>query len=108
VVLALSFSAAASPADHPGKAVYEATCKSCHGAEGQGSPSADKFYQLRIPRLNSYYVQKKPDAELKEIITKGRRKMEPVRQGQPVAQHRLEESSVDDVIAYVRTLKKRK
>jgi mono/diheme cytochrome c family protein len=97
----------AQSADLPGKAVYDQTCQKCHGQEGKGDPIADKFFQVRIPRLNSEYVQEKSDAELKEIITQGRRKMEPVRIGQPVAKHNLKLEQVDDVIAYVRTFKKK-
>lgn len=33
--------------------------------------------------------------------------MQPVRMGQPVAEHKLDPAEVDDVIAYVRTLKKK-
>jgi mono/diheme cytochrome c family protein len=96
----------ASPAGNSGKAIFEKTCAQCHGPEGKGKPSADKFYQIAIPRLYSAYVQRKSDDELREVITKGRRKMEPVRMGRPVAQHKinLEAADVTAVIGYVRTL----
>lgn len=94
--------------DNPGKAIFDRTCKQCHGPEGKGDTAADKFYQVRIPRLNSAYVQQKSDEELKEIITKGRRKMKPVQPGQPLAEHRLKADWTDSVIAYVRTLKQNK
>jgi len=96
-----------SGADHPGKAIYDQTCKQCHGSEGKGDRTADKFFQVKIPRLNSTYVQSKSDEELKEIITQGRRKMAPVRMGQPVQQHHLAPESVSDVIGYVRTFKQK-
>ena len=106
VLLASVLGMPASSAENPGKAVFDKTCKQCHGPEGKGNVAADKFYEVKIPRLNSDYVQRKSDDEIREIITQGRRKMRPVRMGQPVAEHKLEPSEVGDVIAYVRTLKK--
>lgn len=88
-----------------GKAVYERTCQKCHGAEGKGSEAADKFFGLAIPRLNAKQVQSKPDAEIREIITQGRRGMEAVRIGQPGVSHLLSAKSVDAVVEYLRTLK---
>ena len=93
-------------ADLPGKSVYEETCKECHGPNGNGNAMADKFYKVTIPRLRSEYVQSKSDAELKEIITGGRRKMPAVQAGTPTVKHALSTEDVDSVIAYVRTLKK--
>jgi len=92
-------------AEYPGKATYDHTCKNCHGPDGKGDPVADKFYRVRIPRLNSKYVQSKSDDEIREIITRGRRKMKPVEMGTPVASHKLDEGLIPDVIAYVRSLK---
>ena len=89
-----------------GKAVFERTCAKCHGPNGNGNEAADKFFQTPVPKLNSEYVQTKSDAELKEIITEGRRMMDPVRVGQPKVQHLLPTESVGAVIAYVRTFKK--
>ena len=103
----VAFATACLAEDNPGKAIFDQTCKTCHGPEGKGDTAADKFYQVRIPRLNSDYVQRKSDEELKEIITKGRRKMKPVQQGRPVAEHNLKSEWTDSVISYVRTLKKK-
>ena len=94
-------------ADHSGKAVYDQTCKECHGAKGNGNAMADKFYKVAIPKLQSEYVQDKSDTELKEIITGGRRKMPAVQAGTPSVKHALSAEDVDGVIAYVRTLKKK-
>jgi mono/diheme cytochrome c family protein len=104
---ALVMLAPARAEDLPGKAVFEKTCKNCHGPEGKGNPTVDSFWKLKIPRLNSQYVQQKSDADLKKIITGGVRKMEPVRMDAPTAPHRvkLTPAQVDDVVVYVRTLK---
>ena len=90
-----------------GKQVFEKTCQNCHGPQGKGSPTANSFWKVNIPRLDSKYVQDKTDAELRKIITGGMRKMEPVRMDIPTAPHRpkLTSKQVDSVIAYVRTLK---
>jgi mono/diheme cytochrome c family protein len=109
----------------PGKAVYDKTCKNCHGDRGTGSPTADQFYKVKIPRLNSAYVQSKSDSEIKEIITGGKGKMPAVRKSDSMASparpttmgvpppsdphaKKLDPGEVDDVIAYVRTFTKKK
>jgi len=104
----LSTLAPARAAELAGKTVFEQSCKNCHGAEGKGDRMADKYYQMTIPRLTSDYVQNKSDAELRQIITKGVRKMEPARMGQPKAPHRMKltDEQVSEAIAYVRSLKK--
>jgi cytochrome c553 len=88
-----------------GKAVFARTCARCHGPNGQGNPAADKFFKTTVPRLDSAYVQAKSDEELKDIISHGKRNMDPVRMGQATVQHLLYPESVDAVIRYLRTLK---
>lgn len=88
-----------------GKAAFDQTCRRCHGPTGAGEARADKFFNTTIPRLNSAAVQSKSDAELKEIITTGRRGMPPVEIEEAGFRHRLAPELVDSVIAYVRTLK---
>ena len=100
----MAFNVAARADVAAGKAVFEKTCKNCHGPDGKGERIADKFYKMTVPRLGGKYVQAKSDAELKEIVTQGRRKMKPVTTGAPAVEHKLAAESVDDVIAYVRTL----
>ena len=106
LVMATVVVSPARPADHPGKAVYDSTCKRCHGEDGTGDRMADRFYQVTIPRLNSDYVQSKTDAEIKEIVTKGKGKMQPVQPGAPSMRHTFSGEDIDEVIAYVRTFKK--
>jgi cytochrome c553 len=89
-----------------GKTAFARTCARCHGLDGNGNPDADKFFKTTIPRLNSAAVQAKSDKELTEIITGGRRKMEPVRIEEQGMRHLLQLKSVDGIIAYIRTLKK--
>lgn len=93
-------------ANMTGKQIFEHTCQRCHGRNGQGNPAARRFFKANIPRLDSAFVQGKSDAELRDIISNGMKKMPPVEIGQPRVQHLLDSSSVDKVIRYLRTLKK--
>jgi len=88
-----------------GKEVYQRTCVRCHGPQGTGNSEADKFFQVAIPRLNSAHVQTKSDKELRDVITQGKRNMDPVRMGQGPLQHLLDPKSVGAVIDYLRTFK---
>jgi cytochrome c5 len=88
-----------------GKAAFSLTCARCHGADGKGEPSADKFFNTAIPRLSSAAVQSKTDEELREQIRQGSSAMPPVEIDEAGFRHRLPPQDVDAVIAYVRTLK---
>ena len=85
--------------------IFAQTCQVCHGRDGQGNATADKFFNKKLPRLNSAFVQSKSDAELREVITQGRGAMDPVRQQLPNGvRHALPSQAVDPLIAYLRTL----
>jgi mono/diheme cytochrome c family protein len=90
---------------YSGEAAYKLTCAKCHGENGKGDASADKFFQLKIPRLNSDEVRAKSDAELRDLITQGSKAMPPVEVDESGFRHRLPPQDVEAVIAYVRTLK---
>jgi mono/diheme cytochrome c family protein len=81
-----------------GEAVYAAKCKNCHGADGAGNPAIAKMMNVTMKALGSAEVQAKSDADLKMFITAGVGKMKPV--------VGLAAADVDNVVAYVRTLKK--
>jgi cytochrome c len=81
-----------------GKAVYTAKCRTCHGAEGQGNPGMAKVLQTEIKPLSSEEVQKLSDADMKKAITTGFGKMKPVAG--------IAGADLDNVVAYVRTMKK--
>jgi mono/diheme cytochrome c family protein len=80
-----------------GKALYATKCKTCHGADGTGSPAMAKALGAEIKDLGSADVQKKSDADLKSNVTAGVGKMKPVAVAGP---------DLDNVVAYVRSLKK--
>ncbi len=81
-----------------GKADYDKACKSCHGATGAANPAIAKMMKVEMNDLGSAQVQAQSDAAIKSIIETGKGKMHPVAT--------VTGSSIDDVIAYVRSLKK--
>lgn len=85
-------SAMAAPAD-----TYKAKCAMCHGADGKGDTAMGKKYNLKD--LASADVQGKSDAQLTEIITKGKDKM-------PAYSGKLSDDEIKGLVGYVRSLKK--
>ena len=81
-----------------GKAVYDRACKACHGATGTANPGMAKAMGVEIKDLGSSEVQSMSDDDLKKVITAGKGKMKPVGS--------VTGKSVDDVVAFVKTLKK--
>ncbi|HVC00251.1 MAG TPA: cytochrome c [Candidatus Dormibacteraeota bacterium] len=82
-----------------GKEVYQAHCQMCHGPNGEGNASLAKMLHATIPPLGSKEVQALSDAQMHEVIEKGKLKMPPVKG--------LSSADVDNVIAFVRTLAKK-
>jgi mono/diheme cytochrome c family protein len=80
-----------------GKEVFDKSCKACHGSGGQGNPGMAKMLKVEMRALGSKDVQAQSDADLKTIVTQGKGKMK--------AQASLSPKQVDDVVAFVRTLK---
>ena len=81
-----------------GQVAFDKSCKSCHGVDGSGNPAVAKMMKLELRALGSTEVQGMSDADLKKIITDGKGKMKPVAS--------VTGGAVDDVVAYVRTMKK--
>ena len=79
-----------------GKAVYDKSCKMCHGADG--TPNAAMAKSMNIHDLKSDEVQALSDADIKSIIATGKGKMRPVKS--------VSGADADDVAAYVHSLKK--
>jgi mono/diheme cytochrome c family protein len=93
-IAACGLAAAGAP---EGKTVFAAKCQACHGPGGEGKASIAKMYNVEMHALGSKEIQAKSDAELKKTITTGQGKMKPVAG--------LSDKQVEDVIAFVRTLK---
>ena len=110
--VAITLAIPAHAASDAGKTTYNDSCIQCHGpAGGDGNPVADRLWKVRIPRLNGAYVQKKSDAELTQVILNGKRKMPPamMMKGNPDTAHKnkITAEQVPDLIAYIRTQKKK-
>jgi mono/diheme cytochrome c family protein len=78
-----------------GEAVFNRSCKSCHGADGAGNPAVAKMMNVQMRDLKSPEVQSE---DIKAIVTNGKGKMHPVAS--------VTGASLDDVVAYVKSLKK--
>ena len=81
-----------------GHEVFKAHCQMCHGPEGHGNAALAKMMKTTIPDLSSKEVQALSDAQMREVIEKGKGKMTPVKG--------VSAADIDNVIAFVRTLKK--
>lgn len=80
-----------------GEDTFNTSCKMCHGDKGATpNPSIAKMFGVTIPVLGSKAVQANSDADLRTVITKGKGKMPATK---------VTGTAVDDVIAYLRTLK---
>src|SRR5579862_536123 len=87
--LAALGSGAAFAADaKAGAAIYDKSCKSCHGADATGNPGVAKMMKVEMKDLKAV-----PDADIKTAVTQGKGKMKPVTS--------VTGGAVDDVIAYV-------
>lgn len=80
-----------------GKAAFDKTCKSCHGAEGKGNPAIAKMMKVELRPLGSKEVQAKADADLSKDISDGTGKMKGIKSLAPV--------DLKSVVEFVRTLK---
>jgi mono/diheme cytochrome c family protein len=81
-----------------GQAVYAKACKSCHGADGAASASMAKMMKVEIKDLKSAEVQAMSDDDIKKVITDGKGKMKPAKT--------VTGGDADNVVAYIRSLKK--
>lgn len=96
--LAIAATAASAADLKSGKNTYDISCKSCHGTDGTPNAGLAKMLKVEIPDLKSAAVQGMTDDEIKKIITDGKGKMVPI--------HSVSGAALDNVVAYVRSLKK--
>ncbi len=95
---ALAVSVVLSADGKVGQAAYDKSCKSCHGADGTPNPAIAKMMKVEMKDLRAPEVQAMSNDELKKIITAGKGKMKAV----PA----VSGAAADDVVAFMRTLKK--
>lgn len=77
---------------------FKANCALCHAADGSGNSPTGKA--LGAKDLKSEEVQKKTDAELAELIAKGKGKM-------PAFGSKLAPDVINSLVAYIRQLAKK-
>lgn len=100
LVIAFSVFMIASAADATaGKGVYDKKCATCHGPGGEGKDAMAKMLKVEFRHLGSKEVQDKKDADLRKDIVEGTGKMKPVKG--------LTDAELDNVIAYLRTVKQK-
>lgn len=88
----------AARAQDAAEKTYKAKCVACHGADGKGETPAGK--KLGARDFHSPDVQKEPDGDLIQIVTKGKNKM-------PGYEKSLKAREIKDLVAYVRELGKK-
>ena len=89
---------AASFAADEGADLFKSKCAMCHGPDGAAKTAMGQ--SLKIPALQSDDVQKKSDADLKTIITKGKGKMPPY-------EGKLTKEQIDKLVGFIRELAKK-
>jgi mono/diheme cytochrome c family protein len=78
--------------------LFKAKCALCHGEDGGGNTPTGKAQKAKD--LRSEETQKKSDAEIAEVITKGRNKM-------PAFGQKLKPDQIQQLVAYIRQLPKK-
>ena len=94
----LSLFSLPSGAQNTAEAPYKAKCAVCHGGDGAGQTAMGKANKLQD--LGSTDVQKLSDAELTEIITKGKNKM-------PGYGKSLKPDQITELVGYIRSFAKK-
>jgi mono/diheme cytochrome c family protein len=79
--------------------IFKASCVLCHSANGSGDSATGKAFHAKD--LRSEEVQKQTDAELAEVIAKGRGKM-------PAFGAKIKPDDLTKLVAYLRELPKQK
>ena len=78
-----------------GKTIFSTKCAICHGQDGSGNTPIGK--KLKIKDLRSAEVQHMSDADLSNLIAKGKGKM-------PAYEKSLGAEKITQVVAYIREL----
>jgi cytochrome c6 len=89
--------ACASPAfADDAAATYKSKCAMCHGPDGKGSATGTK---MGAHDFSSPEVKAESDAQLTDVITKGKAKM-------PAYGGKLKDTEIKDLVTYVRSVAK--
>lgn len=85
--------------------VYKTNCVLCHAADGSGNSPSGKA--LGAKDLASNEVQEKTDAELAEVIAKGKAKMPTAKGKMPAFGAKLKPDDIKQLVAYIRAMPKK-
>jgi mono/diheme cytochrome c family protein len=96
----LAVCAGSSRAQSAGETLFKTKCAACHGPDGKGEVPMGK--KLGAHDLNSAEVQKQSDAQLTEVVTKGRNKMK-----MPAFDGKLSKEQIAQLVAYIREIGKK-
>jgi cytochrome c6 len=99
VAVTIALPAGVHAAAGKGQEIFKSKCAGCHGPDGKGETSMGKMMHLK--NLGSEEVQEQSDEKLHEIITNGKPPM-------PAFGHQLSKAEIGELVAYIRTLKKKK
>lgn len=80
------------------RATFRTKCAVCHGPDGGGSEVGKS---MNVPDLRSPAVQKRPDAELAQVISDGKGGMHPFKSS-------LSEAQIHALVAHIRSLHQKK
>ena len=94
----LAVCAESSRAQGAGETLFKAKCAMCHGADGKGEVPMGK--RLSARNLGSTEVQAESDAQLTEVVTKGKNKM-------PAYDGKLSKDQIAQLVAYIREFGKK-
>jgi mono/diheme cytochrome c family protein len=82
-----------------GKSLFDGKCAMCHSQDGSGSSPMGK--SMKVPDLRSKEVQKQTDAQIYDVIAKGKKMM-------PQYASQLSKEQINDLVAYIRELGSKK
>jgi cytochrome c6 len=100
VVLAGLIAICATPslAQSAGETLFKTKCAACHGPDGKGEVPMGK--KLGARNLSSTEVQGQADAQLIDVVTKGKNKM-------PAYAGKLTKEQIADLVVHIRELGKK-
>lgn len=94
----VAFSTGTSQAQSAGGTLFKTKCAACHGPDGKGEVPMGK--KLGARNLSSAEVQAQSDAQLTEVVTKGKNKM-------PAYDGKLTKEQIGELVAQIRELGKK-
>lgn len=94
----VAFCSVPSRAQSAGETLFKTKCAACHGQDGKGDVPMGK--KLGARNLGSSEVQGQSDAQLTDVVTKGKNKM-------PSYDGKLTNEQIGQLVAYIRELGKK-